>query len=226
MGRTPLLRDALIMMAVIGCLTYEFQTTLPLMAGTTFHGDAQTYGILTTCMGIGAVVGGLVAAGRRSRRGGSHRLVATASVFGVAVLLAAGAPSLAVEGAVLLLVGACSVTFLSLGNATLQLGSDPAMRGRVMSLWSVAFLGSTPVGSPLVGFIGGSIGARYALGLGGVAALAAALYGRLASRRTQATAGARVEADPAGAGAAPTPGPPAEVALPAAVRPALVGGRE
>jgi hypothetical protein len=79
-------------------------------------------------------------------------------------------------------VGACSVTFLSLGNATLQLGSEPAMRGRVMSLWSVAFLGSTPIGGPLVGFIGGSLGARYGLGLGGVAALAAAMYGRLALR--------------------------------------------
>ncbi len=227
-GRTPLLRDALIMMAVIGCLTYEFQVTLPLMAGTTFHGDAQTYGILTACMGIGAVVGGLIAAGRRPGGAGSRRLVATASVFGVAVLLAAGAPSLAVEGAVLLLVGACSVTFLSLGNATLQLGSDPAMRGRVMSLWSVAFLGSTPIGGPLVGFIGGSLGARYALGLGGVAALAAALYGRLAGRRTEAAvaAAAEIEAGRAGAGAEPAPGRTGARALPVTVAPALAGGRE
>jgi MFS family permease len=230
-GRTPLLRDALIMMAVIGCLTYEFQVTLPIIAGTTFHGDAQTYGILTTCMGIGAVVGGLIAAGRRPHSGGSRRLVATASVFGVAVLLAAGAPSLVVEGAVLLLVGACSVTFLSLGNATLQLGSDPAMRGRVMSLWSVAFLGSTPIGGPLVGFIGGSLGARYALGLGGVAALAAALYGRLAGRRTAAAVAATADIEAgaaglAGAGAQPAPGRPSALALPAAIGPALVGGGE
>lgn len=185
-GRTPLLRDALIMMAVIGCLTYEFQTSLPLISGNTFHGDSRTYGFLTACMGVGAVVGGLIAAGRRGS--GPNRLVTTAAVFGVAVVAAALAPSLAMEAVVLLVVGACSVTFLSLGNATLQLGSEPAMRGRVMSLWSVAFLGSTPIGGPLVGFIGGSLGARYGLGLGGVAALAAAMYGRLALRhqgRTQ-----------------------------------------
>jgi MFS family permease len=185
-GRTPLLRDALIMMAVVGCLTYEFQTTLPLIAGNTFHGDSKTYGFLTACMGFGAVIGGLVAAGRRGRR--SAQLVVTSGVFGGAVLAAALAPTLGVEAVVLLFVGACSVTFLSLGNATLQLGSEPAMRGRVMSLWSMAFLGSTPIGGPLVGFIGGSLGARYALGVGGLAALAAAIYGRLALRRQAAAA--------------------------------------
>jgi MFS family permease len=206
-GRTPLLRDALIMMAVVGCLTYEFQTTLPLIAGNTFHGDSKTYGFLTACMGFGAVIGGLVAAGRRGRR--SAQLVVTSGVFGAAVLAAALAPTLGVEAVVLLFVGACSVTFLSLGNATLQLGSEPAMRGRVMSLWSMAFLGSTPIGGPLVGFIGGSLGARYALGVGGLAALAAAVYGRLALRRQAA-----VKASAA---------PAAVVRLAAAV-PALQGG--
>ena len=101
-------------------------------------------------------------------------------VFGLAVLAAALAPSLLTEGALLLLVGACSVTFLALGNSTLQLQADPAMRGRVMSLWSVAFLGSTPIGGPLVGFIGGDLGARYGLAIGGLAALTAALYGWIA----------------------------------------------
>ncbi|MGH9054820.1 MAG: MFS transporter, partial [Acidimicrobiales bacterium] len=176
-GRTRLLRDSLIMMALIGCLTYEFQTSLPLIAGNTFHGDSRTYGYLTACMGIGAVIGGLVAASRR-RRGPRH-LVSTAAVFGAVILIASASPSLLMEEVALLFVGACSVTFLSLGNATLQLESEPSMRGRVMSLWSVAFLGSTPVGGPLVGFIGGSVGARWALGLGGVAALVAAGYGWL-----------------------------------------------
>ena len=177
-GSTPVVRDALIMMALIGCLTYEFQTTLPLMSGGPFHGDSRTYGFLTACMGAGAVVGGLVAASRTGPAGRrSQRLVTTAAVFGVAVLGAALAPSLVVEEALLLMVGACSVTFLALGNATLQLQAEPAMRGRVMSLWSVAFLGSTPVGGPAVGFIAGELGARYGLGVGGVAALLAALYG-------------------------------------------------
>jgi MFS family permease len=206
-GRTPLLRDALLMMALIGCLTYEFQTTLPLMAGNTFHGDSRTYGFLTACMGVGAVAGGLVAAGRRGH--GPSRLVATAGVFGVAVLAAAVAPSLGVEAVILLVVGACSVTFLSLGNATLQLGSAPAMRGRVMSLWSVAFLGSTPIGGPLVGLVGGSLGARYALGVGGLAALIAAGYGRVALRRRSGQEGA--EREMAASKAEPGRGPRQEV---------------
>lgn len=197
-GSTPVVRDALIMMALIGCLTYEFQTTLPLMTGGPFHGDSRTYGFLTGCMGAGAVVGGLIAAGRPGRS--LTRLVRTAAVFGLTVLAASLAPSLIVEEALLLFVGACSVTFLALGNATLQLSSEPSMRGRVMSLWSVAFLGSTPLGGPLVGFIGGQFGARYGMGVGGLAALLAALYGwsRLREGRL---------ARPVGPVASPTPEP-------------------
>ncbi len=174
-GRTPVVRDALLMMALVGCLTYEFQTSLPLVAGSTFHGDSRTYGYLTACMGLGAVVGGLIAAGRQRR--GMRHLVITSAVFGGFVLLAAVSPSLVVEEIVLLFVGAGSVSFLALGNTTLQLESEPEMRGRVMSLWSVAFLGSTPIGGPLVGFVGGTLGARYSLGLGAMAALAAAMFG-------------------------------------------------
>ncbi len=174
-GRTPLLRDTLLMMAVIGCLAYEFQVSLPLVAGTTFHGDSATYGYLTASMGVGAVVGGLIAAGRRSRN--PRRLVNTALAFGAVIGLAALAPNRWVEQTVLLGVGAGSVTFLSLGNTTLQLASEPSMRGRVMSLWSVAFLGSTPIGGPLVGFIGGALGPRYALGVGAIATLLAGTYG-------------------------------------------------
>jgi MFS family permease len=181
-GRTPVVRNALIMMALIGCLTYEFQTSLPLIAGDTFHGNSTTFGYLTACMGAGAVVGGLIAAGRQRR--GPRSLVITSAVFGGFVLLAALSTSLLMEEIVLLFVGGCSVTFLALGNTTLQLESAPSMRGRVMSLWSVAFLGSTPVGGPLVGFVGGSLGARYALGLGAAAALVASVFGwtKLAGR--------------------------------------------
>jgi len=84
----------------------------------------------------------------------------------------------------LVLVGAASITFISLGNATLQLGSAPEMRGRVMALWGVAFMGSTPVGGPLVGWIAEQLGPRYGLGLGGLAALLSGLlvYHRLARR--------------------------------------------
>ena len=173
----PLLRNALVMMAVIGLFTYEFQTTLPLLAGRTFSGNAATYGLLTAAMGVGAVVGGLVAAARRNRS--PRRLAHTALAFGLVTLAAALAPSVIAEGIVLLAVGAASVTFLSLGNATLQLEADPEMRGRVMSLWSVSFLGTTPIGGPLVGFVAGTLGARFGLGLGALAALGAGVYGWL-----------------------------------------------
>ena len=194
----PAVRNALIMMAVVGCLTYEFQTSLPLLAGNTFGGDASTYGFLTAFMGAGSVVGGLVVAAGRRR---SSRQVANAALaFGVVVLLAALAPSRLTEELALFLVGAVSVAFTSLTNATLQLESDPAMRGRVMSLWSLAFLGTTPIGGPLVGFIGGSLGARYGLGIGALAAVGAGVFGLVAirhQRRPHSAAVADEESPPA-----------------------------
>lgn len=180
-AREPLLRNTLLMMAVVGCLTYEFQTTLPLMAGDAFHGNSSTYGFLTGCMGLGAVLGGLVAASRRQRS--AQSLYAVALGFGFVILLAALAPSKLIEELLLVLVGAGSVTFSSLTNGTLQLESSPQMRGRVMSLWSVAFQGTTPIGGPLVGFIGGALGARYGLGIGAAAAMAAGVVGLLSFRR-------------------------------------------
>lgn len=200
---TPALSTPLLMMAVIGTLAYEFGVILPLMARFTFHGDAGTYGLMSSCMGVGSVVGGLYAASHR--RVGATALAFNAIAFGVVLLIAAVAPNLAIELVALLLIGVASIGFLSLGNATLQLATAPEMRGRVMALWAVAFLGSTPVGGPVVGWIGQNLGPRYGLGLGGVAALAA---GALAYRRL-ARIGA--EADLASVQAAP---PPAETGTP------------
>lgn len=184
---TPVLRDALIMMAIIGMLAYEFQVSIPLMADHVFHGGSTLYGLLNSAQGVGAVIGGLVVAGRP--RTGSRRLIRTAMVFGAVMVLAAAAPTAVFEMAALLLVGAASVTFLALGNSTLQLASEPAMRGRVMSLWSVAFLGSTPVGGPVVGLVAGALGARYGLGLGAVAIAFAAAFGWWSLRRRPVVAG-------------------------------------
>jgi MFS family permease len=199
----PVLRDSLLLMAVVGCLTYEFQTTLPLMAGDAFGGNSATYGFLTAFMGLGAVLGGLVAAGRRQR--GMRALYAVTVAFGVVVLLAALAPSELAEELVLVGVGAGSVTFSSLTNSTLQLASEPRMRGRVMSLWSVAFQGTTPIGGPLVGFIAGEFGARYGLGTGAVAAIAAGALGLASYRRRRQAQGRRHPAP--GELTVPGPGP-------------------
>jgi MFS family permease len=198
---TPILRNSLLMMALVGTLSYEFQVSLPLLAKYTFKGGAETYGVLTSCMGIGAVVGGLIAASRRSTR--ASALAQAALFFGVAIGLAALAPDSLTEKLALLLVGAGSVTFLSLGSTTLQLSSDPSMRGRVMSLWSVAFMGSTPIGGPIVGWIGGSAGPRWALGVGAVAAIAAAAVGWATLGSPRRASGPVGDEPAAGASSAP-----------------------
>ena len=172
---TPVLRTILLMMALIGTLTYEFTVSLPLFARVTFGQGANAYAAMTALLGGGAVVGGLYAATRAMRA--PSRLVWAAVGFGAAVLLTSAAPTLPLALAALALVGFCSIQFTSLANATLQLEAAPEMRGRVMALWTMAFLGSTPIGGPLIGAIGEHVGPRWALALGGLAALAAAGYG-------------------------------------------------
>ncbi|WP_283137653.1 MFS transporter [Rhizohabitans arisaemae] len=179
--RTPGLLVPLLMMALVGTLAYEFQVVLPLMAQVTLGGGAEAYGFMTSAMGAGAVVGGLAIA--TWARTGLGPLTVAAFAFGVAILAAAAMPTLSTELAVLALVGAASTGFLATGNATLQLTSEPRFRGRVMALWSVTFLGSTPIGGPIVGFVAEYFGPRYALGLGGVACLLAGVLGLLFLRR-------------------------------------------
>jgi MFS family permease len=169
--RTPRLLTPLLMMALIGALSYEFQVVLPLLAKRTFRGDADAYGFLTASLGLGAVVGGIVVASRRPR--GLRAVAVAAGAFGTTLLLAAAAPSFQLELVALALVGVCSVAFMSRGNTTLQLTSVAQMRGRVMALWAVAFIGTTPIGGPTVGYIAQHFGPRWGLALGGFAALAA-----------------------------------------------------
>jgi MFS family permease len=177
---TPVLGSTLLMMALIGTFTFEFQVSLPLIAQFTFNGDASSYAFLTASMGVGAAVGGLFFASRKGIT--PYKLVGASLLFGLAVLAASFMPSLLLSGLALVLVGICSINFSSLGNSTLQLMSSPQMRGRVMSFWSVAFLGSTTLGGPVVGWFAGVAGARWGLALGGFAALAAAALGALTLR--------------------------------------------
>jgi len=177
---TPVLGAGLLMMAIVGTLTFEFQVSLPLIAQSTFHGDARSYAFLASSMGFGAAFGGLFFASRKGLT--PAKLVTASLLFGLAVLAAAFMPTLALSGIALVAVGVCSINFSSLGNSILQLGSAPHMRGRVMSLWSVAFLGSTTIGGPIVGWCAEVLGARWGLALGGLAALAAAALGAFALR--------------------------------------------
>ncbi len=178
---TPELAVPLLMMALVGCLAYEFQVTLPVMASEGLHAGATGFGFMTSAMGVGAVVGGLFVAARGKT--GLPPLVAAATVFGIVLLLASLAPNLPLELIALALAGGASITFMSTTNSTLQLSAAPRMRGRVMSLWFVAFQGSTPIGGPIVGWVMAQMGARAGLGIGGVTCLLVALLGLLAMRR-------------------------------------------
>ncbi len=173
--RTPELRVPLVMMALIGTLSYEFQVILPIAARFTFGGTAGTYGLLTAAMGLGAVIGGLATASRN--RYGVDTLIRQSLIFGALIAAVAVSPTLPVALLSLVGVGAASITFLARANTTMQLTAAPAFRGRVMSLWTVAFLGSTPVGGPIIGWIGEYTGARYGLATGAAACFAAAAYG-------------------------------------------------
>jgi MFS family permease len=178
---TPALRIPLAMMAVVGTLSFNFQVLLPLLARFTWDGNASTYAGLTAAMGIGSV-GGALASSARGRV--SARILTVASCgFGALMLLAAIAPTFPLQLLALVPLGAMSVTFAAGVNSALQLAVEPALRGRVMALYSVVFVGSTPVGGPIAGWLSEAVGPRAGLVLGGVAALAAGLVARRAFER-------------------------------------------
>jgi MFS family permease len=170
---TPELLIPLLMIALIGTLAWEFQVTLPLMASNVFGGGVGLYGVMASVMGLGAVGGGLVSAARSRPRARSLCLAAIG--WGIAITAAAVAPTLPLELAALVFIGYGSITFNSYAKTTLQLAADPAMRGRVMALWALAWLGSTPIGGPLVGWIAQELGARWSLAAGGIPTLVCGL---------------------------------------------------
>jgi MFS family permease len=172
------------MMALVGTLSYEFMVSLPLLAHITFHGpEAAVDGevaLLMSVMGVGAVAGGLVAAGRRTAP--ISALATGAFGFGVSMLLVAVAPSLAWVALGMCIVGYFSVSFTALTNTILQTVSAPRMRGRVMALWAMAFMGTTVFGGPAIGWIGQNVGPRWSLAVGAAASLVAGVIGVRSAR--------------------------------------------
>lgn len=165
------LRTTLLVVALVGTLTYEFNVSLPLLAEFTFDAGSGGLATMLSAMGAGAVVGGLAGAARGTPS--PRRLAGTSLVFGAALAALAASPTLPIALAVLPFVGACSINFIAMANSMLQLRADPHMRGRVMALYGVAFMGSTPVGGPIVGWVGEHHGARTAILLGAAAAVVA-----------------------------------------------------
>jgi MFS family permease len=169
---TPELAVPLALMGLVGTFGLNFQVVLPLLARFSFGGDASAYALLVSSMAVGSVAGALIT-GARARTG--PRLVAASSLaFGLLSLLAAAMPSLALEALVLALLGAAAVTFAASINSSLQLAVAPQMRGRVMALYSVVFLGSTPIGGPLAGWLAQAYDPRVALLLAASAGFSAA----------------------------------------------------
>ena len=177
---TPAIAIPLAMMGLVGLLAYEFQVSLPVFVERTFHGGSVAFGCLTSAMGLGAVVGGLFTAARG--RTGLRPMIIASTGFGVSMLATAYAPVFALSCAVMLLVGWASVSFIAIGNSTIQLSSDPEKRGRMIALWQVAFQGTTPIGGPLVGWVIAVSDPRSGLAVGGLSCLVAAAGGVMLAR--------------------------------------------
>ena len=180
-ARTPTIAIPLAMMALVGLLAYEFSVSLPVLAERSFHGGAEAYGFMTAAMGIGAVIGGLFTAARG--RTGLRPMIIASVGFGAAILVCAFAPFLGLAYAALLFVGWASVSFIAIGNSTIQLSAEPSMRGRVIALWQVAFQGTTPLGGPAIGWIIALTDPRIGLAVGGASCFAAAIGGVALARR-------------------------------------------
>ncbi len=185
---TPELRVPLAIMVVVGTLGYNFSILLPLMSKVAFHRGGGTYSGLLVAMGVGAFAGGLYAA---SRVQPSRRLLVVSTLgLGTITVVAAFMPTLVWEIAMLVPLGVFSVLFITTTNSLLQLNSKPVMRGRVMSLWAVVFLGTTPFGSLMIGGLADVFGPRTAFAAGGAATFLAGIGAFVALRRRRWPIGA------------------------------------
>ncbi len=187
----PELWVPLVMMAVIGTLSYNFQVVFLLFAERSLGGTATTFTLLYAAVSIGSLIGALAAARRTSI---TVRVVALAAVaFGSMMGVLTFVPGQALAFLVCLLVGIASMTFMTASTAIVQIRSDPEMRGRVLALQAMVFLGSTPIGGPIVGWICQNYGARYGLAVGALAALGAGLWGLSTVRAARTDRLGRVE---------------------------------
>jgi MFS family permease len=171
----PELWIPLLMMAVVGTLAYNFQVVFPLFTTRDLGGDASTFTWLFSVVSVGALIGALAVARRKTI---DIRAVSLSSLaYGVALAFMTFAPSTPVAFALGLLVGLGSIAFLTASTAIVQIESAPEYRGRVLALQAMVFLGSTPIGGPIVGWISEQFGARYGVAVGAAAAIGAALWG-------------------------------------------------
>lgn len=180
----PQLRLPLLLLTVIGTLAFEFQVSLPLLAERSLGGDAGTFTLLFSAMSAGSLGGALMIA--RRTHADTRLLVGAAAGMAGSMTLLALAPNTALALVAVVPVGFTSVLLISGSNAVINLHADPAMRGRALALTSVVFLGSTPIGGPIIGAIGEHLGARASIGVGALAAGLAAMWTLRSLRRLPA----------------------------------------
>ncbi len=182
--KTPIVRDVLLMLALVGTFSYEFSVTLPLLAHVTFSGTpsqvASSVAVLMSSMGAGAVLGGLYTASRHKAT--MEALTVSAFGFGVAIALVALSPAIGWAAVAMGVVGFFSVSFSALTNTILQVSTGAHIRGRVMALWAMAFMGATVIGAPIIGWVGQNIGPRWSLAIGALAAVLAGVKGMTSAR--------------------------------------------
>jgi MFS family permease len=166
--RSPDILLVLCVMFFVGTFGLNFQMTTALMAQQEFHRSAAAYGILGTLLAVGSLAGALIAARRRARPSG-RLVVGLAITFGVVEIATGLAPSYMAFAAMLPVMGFVTLLTMTAGNASIQLGVDPWLRGRVMALYIMVLMGGTPIGSPILGWVGETLGPRWTL-LGGGAA--------------------------------------------------------
>lgn len=180
----PELWIPLMMMAIVGTFSYNFQVVMPLFTVRTLGGDAGTFTLLFSVLSIGSMLGALLTARRRVVN--LDHVIVAALLFGLSMALMAAMPGLLTAFPVAVLVGMSSVAFMTSSTALVQLRAGPSMRGRVLALQAMVFLGSTPIGGPLLGALCDALGARAGLLAGALAAFAAAGIGRRAAARRTA----------------------------------------
>ncbi|GAA1035376.1 MFS transporter [Virgisporangium ochraceum] len=185
-GRPDLIL-VMVLVLVLGMMAFNFQLTLAVLAKTVFHTGAEAFGLLTSALAAGALCGALVAALRRSRPS-VYAVLGAAIMFATFETVLGFAPTFWMAIALAVPTGFFMIYFAQAANQRIQLGVDPQFRGRVMALHVLVFFGTTPVGSPLIGWIAEEYGARTSIWLGGLVSLACTLLVALVQlRRAHAT---------------------------------------
>lgn len=177
----PVLWITFVMLTIVGSLAYNFTVTLPLFVTHALHGSAGTFTLVYSVFGFGALLGALFVANRNLVKIG--HVIIGAVALGIVMLILSVAPNLSVTLPVVFFLGVTSILYMTSITTIVQVEADPTMHGRVLALQSVLFIGTTPIGGPLLGWLADTAGARAPIVLGGLACLVAAGFGYIANRK-------------------------------------------